>query len=156
MEFLRNTNNRAFQKIRIQLVHELISTGLIRGDYLSIDSCPLPARVKENNVKTNVKDRFNKEHICKGDPDARLGVMFTFSKSKKEINYFWGYRNHVVIDAKGELPVWKITKPTNVQDSVMFIPIFDLMQKDFHFNAHVVMLMPSMIAPLSLTTLSIR
>jgi len=138
-EFLRNKNNNALQKIRIQLVHELISMGLIRGNYLSIDSCPLPAKVKENNLKTNVKDRFNKERICKGDPDARLGIMVTFSKSKKEISYFWGYRNHVVIDAKEELPVWEITKSANVQDSVMFIPIFNLMQQEFQFDVHAVM-----------------
>jgi len=138
-EFLRNKNNNALQKIRIQLVHELISMGLIRGNYLSIDSCPQLAKVKENNVKTNVKDRFNKERICKGDPDARLGIMVTFSKSKKEISYFWGYRNHVVIDAKEELPLWEITKPANVQDSVMFIPIFDLIQKAFHFDIDAVM-----------------
>lgn len=138
-EFLRNENNNALQKIRIHLVHELISMGLIRGSYLSIDSCPQPAKVKENNLKTNVKDRFNKERICKGDPDARLGIMVTFSKSKKEISYFWGYRNHVVIDAKEELPVWEATKPANVQDSVMFIPIFDLIQKEFHFDIQAVM-----------------
>ncbi|MBC8458662.1 MAG: transposase [Deltaproteobacteria bacterium] len=138
-EFLRDKNNNALQKIRIQLVHELISMGLIRGNYLSIDSCPLPAKVKENNLKTNVKDRFNKERICKGDPDARLGIMVTFSKSKKEISYFWGYRNHVVIDAKEELPVWEIIKPANVQDSVMFIPLFDLIQKEFHFDTYAVM-----------------
>lgn len=137
--FLRNKNNNALQKIRIHLGRELFSMGLITGNYLSIDSAPILAKVKENNLKTNIKDRFNKDRICKGDPDARLGVMVTFSKSKKEISYFWGYRNHVVIDAKEELPVWEITKPANVQDSVMFIPIFDLMQKEFHFDIHAVM-----------------
>jgi hypothetical protein len=136
--FLRDKDNTALQKIRIQLVHELISMGLIKGNYLSIDSCPIPAKVKENNWKTNVKDRFNKEQTCKGDPDARLGVMVTFSKSKKEISYFWGYRNHVVIDANEELPVWEITKPANVQDSIMFIPVFKLIQKSFHFDINAV------------------
>jgi hypothetical protein len=129
-EFLKNTDNNALQKIRTQLVHELISRELINGNYLSIDSCPILAKVK---------DRFNKERNCKGDPDARLGIMVIFLKSKKEIRYFWGYRNHVIIDANEELPVWEITKPANVQDSVMFIPIFDLMQKQFHFKIHAVM-----------------
>jgi len=138
-EFLRDKDHSALQKIRVQLIHELINIGLIRGNYLSIDSCPIPAQVKENNLKTNVKDRFNKERICKGDPDARLGIMVTFSKSKKDISYFWGYRNHVVIDAEEELPVWEITKPANVQDSVMFIPVFDLMQTAFQFDVQAVM-----------------
>jgi len=138
-ELLRNKNNSALQKIRIQLVHELISMGLIRGEYLSIDSGPVLAKVKENNLKTNVKDRFNKERILKGDPDARLGIIVIFGQSKKEISYFWGYRNHVIIDAKEELPLWEITKPANVHDSVMFIPVFDLMQREFHFDIHAVM-----------------
>jgi len=138
-EFLRDNDNLALKKIRIQLVHELISMGLITGNYLCIDSCPLSAKVKENNLKTNVKDRFNKKRICKGDPDARLGVMVTFSKSRKQISYFWGYRNHVVIDAKEEIPVWEITKPANVQDSVMFIPVFNLIRKEFQFDIHAIM-----------------
>jgi hypothetical protein len=138
-EFLRDSDHSALEEIRIQLIHELIALGLIRGNYVSIDSCPLPAHVKENNLKTNVRDRFNKERILKGDPDARLGVMVTFSQSKKEISYFWGYRNHVVIDAEEELPVWEITKPAHVQDSVMFIPVFDLMQTAFQFDVQAVM-----------------
>jgi len=138
-EFLRNEDNNALQKIRIQVVHQLISMGLIRGNYLSIDSGPVLAKVRENNLKTNVKDRFNKERILKGDPDARLGIIVTFAQSKKQISYFWGYRNHVITDAKEELPLWEITKPANVQDSVMFIPLFDLMQKEFHFDIHAVM-----------------
>lgn len=138
-EFLRDKDNAALQSIHIQLVRNLSSMGLIKGNYLSIDSCPIPAKVKQNNLKTNVKDRFNKDLFCKGDPDARLGVIVTFSKSKKEISYFWGYRNHVVIDAEEELPVWEITKPANVQDSVMFIPLFNLIQNTFHFNIHAVM-----------------
>jgi len=138
-EFLRTTENAELQKTRIKLVHELISLGLIRGVCLSIDSGPVLAKVKENNLKTNVKDRFSKERILKGDPDARLGIIVTFAQSRKQISYFWGYRNHVVIDAKEELPLWEITKPANVQDSVMFIPLFNLMQKQFHFDIHAVM-----------------
>lgn len=137
--FLRDTDTKALQKIRIDLVHELINLKIISGKYLSIDSCAIPAKVKENNLKTNVKDRFNKNRICKGDPDAKLGVMVTFSKSVKEKSYFWGYCDHVVIDAHAELPVWNITKPANVHDSVMFIPIFDLLQKEFHFDISAVL-----------------
>ena len=86
--FLRDTDNKALQKIQIDLVHELIDLNIISGKYLSIDSCAILAKVKENNLKTNVKDRFNKNRVCKGDPDAKLGVMVTFSKSIKEISYF--------------------------------------------------------------------
>jgi len=138
-DFLISTANSELEQIRINLVKELIGLKIISGNYLSIDSCPIPAKVKENNLKTNVKGRFNKERICKGDTDAKLGCIVTFAKSKKEISYFWGYRDHVVIDAKSELPVWNITKPANVQDSVMFIPVFNLIQQNFNLNVDVVL-----------------
>ena len=137
--FLRDTETEDLEKIRISLLHDLISLKIILGKYLSIDSYAIPAKLKENNLKTNVKDRFNKHRICKADPDAKLGVMISFSKAGKEISYFWGYRDHVVIDAQAELPVWNITKPANVQDSVMFIPIFDLIQREFHFTISAVL-----------------
>lgn len=138
--FLKNTHNKELQKIRLQLIHNLIDLAVITGESLSIDSCPIPVRVKENNLKTNVKNRFSKTRIPKGSPDARLGIMIIFPKSnQKQILYFWGFRDHVVIDAKEELPIWHITKPANVHDSVMFLPIFKLIQDEFHFSIKAVM-----------------
>jgi len=137
--FLRDTDNQKLTQIKIQLIHELIRLKIINGSFLSIDSAPILANVKENNLKTNVKNRFDKANIPKGDPDARLGVIITFPKGQKKIQYFWGYRNHVVADAISELPVWEITKPANVHDSVMFIPIFKLLQSRFNFNVIAVM-----------------
>ncbi len=132
--FLKNTPNKELVQIRNQLVHQLIDLKIIKGKFLSIDSCTILANAKENNLKTNVKNRFDKSNFPKGDLDARLGVMITFPKGKKKVDFFWGYRNHTVIDAKTELPIWEITKPANVQDSTMFIPIFDLLQNEFQFN----------------------
>ena len=138
--FLKNTHNKELKKIRLHLLHNLIHLGIITGEYLSIDSCPIPAQVKENNLKTNVKNRFSKTRIPEGSPDARLGTMVIFPKpNKKQILYFWGFRDHVVIDAKEELPIWHITKPANVHESVMFLPIFKLIQDEFHFSIKAVM-----------------
>ncbi len=76
--FLRDTNNSILQAIRNSLVKELIILGEISGTSLSIDSYPIEANVKENNLKTNVKDRFDKHCIPKGDPDCRLGPTVQF------------------------------------------------------------------------------
>jgi len=137
--FLRDTSNRELTHIKNQLVHQLIDLKIIEGKFLSIDSGPIAANVKENNLKTNVKYRFDKLKFPKGDSDARLGVIITFPKGIKKIEFFWGYRNHTVTDAKVELPIWEITKPANVHDSTMFIPIFNLLQKEFKFNIDAVM-----------------
>lgn len=116
--FLRDTPNERLSEVHHRLGERLIEVGAINPTVLAIDSCPVPARVKENNMKTGLrKSRFNKERPPKGDPEARLGVMVHFpSPQKKEVVYFWGYRNHVVSDAQSEVPLWEITFPANVSE----------------------------------------
>lgn len=136
---LRGTDNAILQKVRSSLVKELISIGEISGKTLSIDSYPIPANVKENNLKTNVKNRFDKKRIPKADSDCRLGVIVEFRTSTKEVSYFWGYRNHVITDMPSELPVLELTKPANVADPKLFIPLFKQAQDDFSLAPEVVL-----------------
>jgi len=103
--------------IHKQLVQELIKAGAISGNSIAIDSCPIVALLKENNLKTSMSDRFDKTKIPAGGSDVRLGVLIHFPNPfKKEVLYFWGYRNHVINDTTTELPIWEITKPANVTD----------------------------------------
>jgi hypothetical protein len=130
--FLRDTPNDTLQLIKKSLVRELIQLDQITGRFLSIDSCPILAHVKENNLKTSVKDRFDKTKLPKGDPESRLGVIIHFPKPfKKEEHFFWGYRNHVVTDTLSELPISEVSKPANVSESKMFIPLFSKTQEEF-------------------------
>lgn len=118
--FLRNTPNSILQNIRTTLVDHLIKTKGISGTFLSIDSAPVPLIVKENNLKASVNDRFDKTKPLKRDPEAGLGVIIHFQKPfQKEVQYFWGYRNHSVADCDSELPLWELTKPANVQDTTL-------------------------------------
>lgn len=134
-KFLSDTPNKLLQNIRINLIFKLIETGQIKGKYLSLDSCPIPAAVKENNLRTNVKDRFLKSKLIKGDPDAGMGVIVHYlHNNKKEIQYFWGYRNHVVSDAEFELPIWEVTKPANVHETNLFMPMFNDIKGTFAFD----------------------
>ena len=116
--FLRDTPNEELQAVREQLVMRLKQRGVISGKVLSIDSCPVPAPVKENNLKTSLRARrFNKAQAPKGDPEAGLGLICHYPvPDKKEISWFWGYRNHVMNDALTEMPIWEVTYPANVSD----------------------------------------
>jgi len=121
--FLHDTPNSSLQEIRIELVNQLASAGEIGFQYLSADSCPIKANVKENNLKTIAHDRFDKNKIPKGDPDCRLGTIVTYpSSTQRKIEYFWGYRNHVINNALSELPIHELTKPANVAESPLLIP----------------------------------
>jgi len=135
--FLQDVQNSILQEVKDSLVAELIDLKEINGSYLAFDSCNIPAKVKENNLKTSVKDRFVKTKIPKGDPECRLGIMVHFPEPfKREIKYFWGYRNFVLSDAVSELPVLEETKGANVVDSMVIIPHLKAAKSKFNFNIH--------------------
>lgn len=138
-QFLRETPPETLQDIRIQLVKTLLGEKLITGKHLVMDSCPLLAKVRENNLKTSASKRFDKSRVVKGDPDARLGVLADFSSpSSKKIRYFWGYRNHILVDAQEELPLWEITHPADVGEIHQAIPMLQKAKETFSLDIETV------------------
>jgi hypothetical protein len=137
--FLRDTDNTLLQTTRNSLVKELITLDEISAQTLSIDSYPVLANVKENNLKTTAKDRFYKHCIPKGDSDCRLGITVHFLPSGKKVSFFWGYRNHTITDMPSELPLLETTKPANVADPNLFIPLFRQLRDTFNLSPKVVL-----------------
>jgi hypothetical protein len=131
-QFLRETPNNFLQNIRAQLVQTLLKENVITGKHLVMDSCPILANVRENNLKTAVANRFDKKRIPKGDPDARLGILIHFPQPfKREIRYFWGYRNHIVADAQEEIPLWEVTHPADISEIHQAIPMLQKTKETF-------------------------
>ncbi len=123
--FLRDTPNECLAQVHRALAQRLVQAGAVAASVLAIDSCPVPAQVKENNPKTGMgRNRFDKQTPPKGDPDARLGVMVHFPRpSAKKVVYFWGYRNHAASDADAELSLCEATRPANVSEVGMAVPL---------------------------------
>lgn len=136
--FLKDTPNQILQTIRENLVKDLIALGQIQGRYISVDSCPIKSNVKENNLKTTVANRFDKNRFPNGDPEARLGVYVVFP-AKKKIQYFWGYRNHILNDAITELPIAEITEPANVSEQHLIIPQLQYVKNVFNLPIEAVL-----------------
>ena len=154
VEFLHKVPNQLLQEIRRQQIKTLIGLGVITGKYLSIDSTPIIAWVKQNNPKMFVEGKFDKTKFPQGDPDARLGFMMlqkytkhskeqqlelfkssdTKDKGNKRVICFWGYRNHVIFDSLSGLPVFELTKPANVFDSKVTVSAFKELKKNFKFK----------------------
>jgi hypothetical protein len=120
--FLKDTDNKLLQEVKISLVKSLIEYKIINGKYLSVDSCPILANVKENNPKTSVRNRYSKSKPPKNDRDCRLGVFPTFTSGKTQVEFFWGYRNHIINDCVSELPLAEVTLPANVRGTHVVIP----------------------------------
>jgi hypothetical protein len=135
--FLKDTPNELFQSVREEVTRKLIDLGIISGRYISTDSCPIKARVKENNLKTRATDRFDKSKIPKGDPDARLSAYVVFP-DKKKVQYFWGYRNHILNDALAELPIAEATEPANVYEQHLIIPQLEYIKRVFKLHTEAV------------------
>jgi len=123
--FLHHTENSVLQEVRLSLVHNLISKGVIKGKVIALDSCSVVAPLRENNLKTCLgRSRFDKNQPPKGDPQTGVGVRIHFPKQqKKEVTYFWGYRNHSVTDTESELTLWEETHPANVSEVKRAIPM---------------------------------
>lgn len=136
--FLKDTPNEFFAAARDNLVKELISLGQIKGRYISCDSCPIKANVRENNLKTSVTYRFDKTRIPKGDPDSRLSVYVIFPDSQK-VQFFWGYRNFILNDAMAELPVAEVTVPANVYEQYLVMPQLKHVKKVFELSIEAVL-----------------
>ena len=128
--FLRDTPHACFEQIRIELTRRLLDSGVLNSSHVGFDSCPIASWVKENNFKTSLRrKRFDKSTPPKADPDARIGVRIHYpSTGKSSIEYFWGYRNHVLSDLQSELPLWEITEPNSVGEPSVAIPLLDSAQ----------------------------
>ncbi|OQX53688.1 MAG: hypothetical protein B5M48_02845 [Candidatus Omnitrophica bacterium 4484_213] len=61
-------------------------------------------------------------------------LSIIFSTTRRRFNTSGGYRNHVVSDAKSELPIWEATKPANVHEANLFIPMFNGIKQRFNFD----------------------
>ena len=138
-DFLRSNTNGYFQIIRQALVQVLINEGVISGQGVGLDSCPIEAFVKENNFKTSTKDRYEKHHLPRGDKDARLGVSIHFpSPFKRKVHYFCGYRNHIITDLDSELPIVEITLQANKDEKNVALPMLNRLYQEFSLPIEVV------------------
>jgi hypothetical protein len=95
----------------------MVELGLVDLQNLIEDSTPIFANTKQNNPKSFTKNKFSKAKQPKADSDCRLGVHTASNDSNnKEYEFFWGYKDHILLDAKHGLPVANLTLPANTAD----------------------------------------
>lgn len=106
------------------LVIESSKLGLIDTSFISLDATPVKANVTNNNPKSFKRTKFSKNKPPKADKDCRLGVQ-TASNSidEKKTEFYWGYKNHILVDCISGLPIFEITTPANVSDSTVTLDV---------------------------------
>ena len=115
--FIKNYDNDILRGLMEEQVKRLYEHGILDTSFIAIDSTPIAASTKQNNPKSFAKNKFAKDNQPKNDKDCKLGVH-TASNQHNEKNYefYWGYKNHIIVDCISGLPLFEYTTGANVND----------------------------------------
>ena len=147
--FLKQLDNGELKAIMAQQVKKLYELGIVDASFIGLDSTPVAANTKQNNPKAFASDKFKPENHPKADPDCALGVHSAPNQhDERRYEFYWGYKNHVLVDCISGLPVYELTTPANMADSSVvqkilaaannIIPLQEctfLGDKDYNVNA---------------------
>ena len=118
--FLKRLNNEDLKEVMAQQVKKLYDLGVVDASFIGLDSTPVAANTKQNNPKSFATDKFKPENHPKADPDCALGVHSASNQhNERRYEYYWGYKNHVLVDCISGLPLYELTTPANVVDSTV-------------------------------------
>lgn len=122
--FIRKLDNNILKDIMSSQVLRLNLLGYIDADFIGLDSTPVMANTKHNNPKSFSKSKFLKSNPPKSDKDCKLGVHSASNQhNEKNFEYYWGYKNHVLVDCITGLPIYELTTGANVYDSTVALDI---------------------------------
>ena len=122
--FIRNIDNQVFKAVMQKQVVKLAELGMIDTSFIGLDSTPVAANTSNNNPKSFRKNKFNKENQPKADKDCKLGVHTASNQhSEKKYEFYWGYKNHVLVDCITGLPIYELTTTAEVPDSKVALEI---------------------------------
>lgn len=122
--FIREFDNDLLQFVMKTQVLKAVDLTLIDTSFIALDATPVKANVSNNNPKSFRKNKFSKDEPPKADKDCSLGVQ-TASNQHNEKNYefYWGYKNHILVDCISGLPICELTTGANISDSSVTLEI---------------------------------
>ncbi len=133
--FLQSTKNTVFESIHLKINRTLIEKNVVSLDTFIIDSKPVMAATRENNLKNPKRNSSDKTKKPKRNPQAALGYYSYQQLSGKKNNYifFWGYRTHVIVSAEG-IPLVEATLPNNKTDGQLAEKLIRKLKRLFKFK----------------------
>lgn len=105
-------------------VQFLSKKGIVDTSFIGLDFTPIAANTSQNNPKSFLSNKFKSDHQPKADNDCKLGVHTVSNQTnEKKFEFYWGYKNHVLVDCISGLPVYEMTTTANVSDSAVALDI---------------------------------
>lgn len=124
--FIRNYDNESLQGVMKSAVLQAANLGLIDNSFIALDATPVKANVCNNNPKSFSPNKFTKGNQPKADKDCALGVQSASNnKDEQKFDFYWGYKNHILVDCISGLPICEITTGANVSDSSVCLDILE-------------------------------
>ena len=116
--FLKTVKNSLLQQTYYRINKKLIDQDIIALDIFIMDSKPVMAATKDNNLKNPNRNTTNKYKKPKRNPAATLSYYSyqNINGTKKNQIFYWGYRTHVIVTQQG-IPLIELTLPNNQTDA---------------------------------------
>ena len=122
--FLKNFDHSVLSSIMESQVLLLASQGIVDTSFIGLDSTPVAANTSQNNQKSFLPDKFKLDKQPKADRDCKLGVHTASNKlNEKNYAFYWGYKNHVLVDCISGLPLYELTTTADIHDSSVALDI---------------------------------
>ena len=122
--FINSLDNDLLQNLMHSQVKKLYELGVIDTSFIALDSTPIMANTSQNNPKSFKKDKFKSDNQPKSDKDCALGVHTASNQhNEKKCEFYWGYKNHVLVDCITGLPIFELTTTADVSDSTVALDI---------------------------------
>ena len=122
--FLKNFDNEFLSDIMKSQVLFLSAKGIVDTSFIGLDSTPIAANTSQNNSKSFLSNKYKPDNQPKADIDCKL-VVHTASNqtNEKKYEFYWGYKNHVLVDCISGLPIYEITTTADDHDSAVALDI---------------------------------
>ena len=122
--FLKQIDNDMLSSIMKSQVLYLSKQGIIDPSFIGLDSTPIAANTLQNNPKSFSSNKFKPDNQPRADADCKLGVHTSSNQTdEKKYTFYWGYKNHVLVDCISGLPIYELTTTANTADSSVALDI---------------------------------
>ncbi len=122
--FINSLDNDLLQNLMHSQVKKLYELGVLDTSFIALDSTPIMANTSQNNSKSFKKDKFSPDNQPKSDKDCALGVHTASNQhNEKKCEFYWGYKNHVLVDCITGLPIFELTTTADISDSTVALDI---------------------------------
>ena len=132
--FLSSSKNSILKNIHLKINRILVQKDVVSLDTFIIDSKPVMAATRENNLKNPNRNTHDKTKTPNRNPQAALGYFsYQWLGDRKKPALFWGYRTHVIVSVEG-IPLVETTQPNNKTDAQVAKKLIKKLKRLFRFE----------------------